>query len=41
MNIEIESNMFCKFQHHSMQIFFKKRINVFLKLKRSQQPPTL
>ena len=30
--------MFCKFQHHSMQIFFfKLRINVFLKLKRLQQ----
>ena len=34
-------NMFCKFQHHSMQIFFSKwRINVFLKLKRLQQPPS-
>ena len=35
------SNMFCKFQHHSMQIYFSKwRINVFLKLKRLQQPPS-
>ena len=34
------SNMFCKFQHHSMQIFFTKwRIYVFLKLKRLHQPP--
>ena len=34
------ANMFCKFQHHSMQIFFKMRINVFLKLKRLRQPPS-
>ena len=36
------SNMFCKFQHHSMQNFFfsKWRINVFLKLNRLHQTLT-
>ena len=35
------SNMFCKFQHHIMQIFFSKwRIYVFLKMKRLHQPPS-
>ena len=36
------SNMFCKFQHHSMQIFFffsKWRIFLFLKLKRFATTP--
>ena len=33
------SNMFCKFQHHSMQIFFKI-LKIVLKVKRSQQPPS-
>ena len=34
------SNMFCKFQHHSMQIFFKWRIFCFLKTEKVASTPS-
>ena len=36
------SNMFCKFQHHSMQIFFKKGELMFFKTEKvATTPPSL